>query len=202
MMYKLTGPLAQALRHWPLLTGIAGALFGLTVVGLLIAGLMTPDLVPATSNGKIVVTGISGQGLREGKTSWRFAAIRSEFSLDGSVQTFHNATATYYLRGKPTYRIAAGEVTVDTRSMNYSADQGIHVWSIGLPEKQHFRSQTLVWNNSTQILTCPGDTDLLYHGVAIHTDHLSANLITGMVTTGQSVAKIGAPSPAPLSTSR
>jgi hypothetical protein len=196
------GFLEAAQRRWALWFGIAAGAFALTIVGFVVAGLMTPDLVPATSNSKIVINRISGQGLREGKTSWHFAAERAEFSVDGTVQTYHNATATYFLRGRPMYRIRAGEVTVDTRSLNYSADQGVHVWSIGLPENQHFITEALVWNNSTQILNCPGDTDVLYQGVETRTNRLSANLVTGMISTGQSIAKVGAPSPAQTSASR
>lgn len=198
----MTGLMRAARQRWQLVAAVAGAVFGAAIASLIVAGLMTPDLVPATRNAKIVVTGISGQGLREGHTSWLFASSRSDFSVDGALQTYHNTTATYYLRGKPTYRVVAGEVTLDTRSMNYSADKGVRVWSIGLPEKQHFISQTLIWNNATQTLICPGDTDLLYHGVAIHTNHLAANLITGTVTTGQSIANVGQSSPTRPSTNR
>jgi hypothetical protein len=189
-------------RRWRLMAGIAGAAFGLSILYFLITGLMTPDLVPASKLQAISVTGISGQGLREGHTSWRFSAQRADFSVDGAVQTYHNATATYYLRGKPTYKIIAGEITVDSRSFNYSADKGVHVWSMGLPEKQHFISQALNWNNGTQTLTSPGTTDLLYHGIAIKTNHMSANLITGMVTLGQSIANVGSGAPTPPSASR
>ncbi|HME80558.1 MAG TPA: hypothetical protein VKF82_00630 [Candidatus Eremiobacteraceae bacterium] len=202
MIHFFYALIEAAYRRWPLWAGIAGAAFALTIVGFLVAGLMTPDLVPATGTSKIVINRIAGQGLREGKTSWHFAAERAEFSVDGTVQTYHNATATYYLRGHPMYKITAGEVTVDTRSLNYSADQGVHVWSIGLPENQHFITQALVWNNSTQILNCPGDTDVLYQGVETRTNRLSANLVTGMISTGQSIAKVGPPSPAPTSASR
>lgn len=202
-MTRLLMELLQAAhKRWPLWTAAAGATFGATIVFFIAAGLMTPDLVPATKNAKIVISGISGQGLREGHTSWRFASKSSEFSIDGAVQTYQLATATYYLRGRPTYRIVAGEVTVDARTLNYSADKGVHVWSVGLPEKQHFISQALVWNNAAQTLTSPGDTDLLYHGVAIHTTHLSANLVTGTVTTGQSIANVGQSSPTRPSTNR
>jgi len=190
-------------RRWRLWAGIAGGLFFLTILYFLITGLMIPDAVPQTPSVQgILVTGISGQGLRAGRTSWRFAAQRADFSTDGAIQTYHHASATYYLRGRPTYRILAGEITVDSRSLNYSADQGVHVWSVGLPEKQHFISQALNWNNGTQTLTSPGTTDLLYHGVAIKTNHMSANLVTGMVTTGQSIANFGPNGPTPTSTSR
>jgi hypothetical protein len=202
MFAKLSDGLAALRKRLPLVAAIAGGAFALTIVGFLIAGLMTPDLVPATSNAKIVVNNITGQGLHDGRTSWRFASSRSEFSVDGAIQTYHNANATYYLRGKPTYRIIAGEVTLDTRSLNYAADKGVHVWSIGLPEKQHFVTQSLVWNNNSQLLNCPGDTDLLYHGVAIHTTHLAANLQTGMITTGESIANVGQSSPTRPSTNR
>lgn len=188
--------LAALRRRWPLITGVALGAFGLSILYLLITGLTTPDLVPATHDAKIVVTGISGQGLREGHTSWRFSAKKSEFSIDGATQTYHDAAATYYLRGKPTYKIIATEVTLDSRTGNYTADKGVRVWSVGLPEKQHFWTQALLWNNGTQTLVCPGDTDLLYHGLAIKTNHLSANLLTGMVTFGHSTAKVeGAPTP-------
>jgi hypothetical protein len=100
------------------------------------------------------------------------------------------------------YRIVAGEITVDSRSLNYSADGGVHVWSVGLPEKQHFITQSLVWNNSTQMLNCPGDTDVLYQGIQTRTDHLTANLVTGTITTGQSIAKVPGPSTARPSTNR
>jgi hypothetical protein len=190
------------LRRWETWVVAAGILIGALLIYLMISGLMTPDLVPATTNAKIEVTGISGQGLHDGRTSWRFSAAKSEFSIDGTVSTYHDAAATYYLRGKPTYKIAAGEITVDSRSMNYNASKGVRVWSLGLPDKQHFVTDALVWNTAAQTLTCPGPTDLSYHGVAIRTDHLSANLATGMITTGKSVAKVGAGGPAPTSTNR
>ncbi|MBV8170977.1 MAG: hypothetical protein JO219_03500 [Candidatus Eremiobacteraeota bacterium] len=191
-----------ASKRWPVWVGVGGALFGLTFIFFLVAGLMTPDLVPANGDAKIVIKGISGQGEHEGKTSWLFAADKAEFSTDGAVQTYHNATATYYFRGRPMYRVVAGEITVDTRSLNYSADRGVRVWSLGLPEKQHFYTESLVWNNGTQMLNCPGDTDLLYQGVQTKTNHLTANLVTGMITTGQSIAKVGQPSTTRPSTSR
>ena len=202
MIFRLTDWLMAAWRRLPLYATIVGAAFGLSILYFLISGLMTPDLVPASKAQAISVTGISGQGLHEGHTSWRFSAQRADFSVDGAVQTYHNAAATYYLRGKPTYKIIAGEITVDSRSLNYSAANGVHVWSIGLPEKQHFISQALNWNNGTQTLTSPGTTDLLYHGIAVKTNHMSANLITGMVTLGQSIANVGSGAPTPTSTSR
>ena len=193
----------QALaRRWPLWAGIAGGLFSAAILYFLISGLMTPDAVPESKAQAITVTGISGQGLHAGHTSWHFAADRADFSTDGAIQTYHRASATYYLRGRPVYRIMAGQITVDSRSLNYSADQGVHVWSVGLPEKQHFITQALNWNNGTQTLTSPGTTDLLYHGVAVKTNHMSANLVTGMVTLGQSIAKVNPNGPAPTSTSR
>ena len=193
----------DVVRRWRLWAGVAGGLFFLTILYFLISGLLIPDAVPEAPRSQgILVTGISGQGLRAGHTSWRFAAQRADFSTDGAIQTYHHASATYYLRGKPTYRILAGEITVDSRSLNYSADQGVHVWSVGLPEKQHFISQALNLNNCTQTLTSPGTTDLLYHGIAIKTNHMSANLITGMVTLGQSIANVNSNGPTPPSTTR
>jgi len=188
--------------RWPLWAGIAGIAFGCAILFFLIAGLLTPDLVPAAHDSKIVITGISGQGLREGRTSWRFGAARSEFSVDGAQQTYHAARATYYLRGKPTYKIVAGTVMLDTRTLDYVASDGVRVWSVGLPEQQHFITDSLHWNNATQTLACPGYTDLLYHGLAIRTDHLSANLVTGMVTLGRSKADVETPAPTPPSANR
>jgi len=182
-------------RRWHLWAAIAGIAFGCGVLYFLIAGLLTPDLVPKQAESKIVITGISGQGLREGRTSWRFAAARSEFSVDGAQQTYHGATATYYLRGKPTYKIVASSVTIDTRTLDYIASGGVRVWSVGLPEHQRFITDALRWNNASQTLVCPGRTSLLYHGLAINTDHLSANLVTGLVTTGRSKANVGTPAP-------
>lgn len=189
-------------NRWPLWAGIAGGTFGCLILFYLIKGLLTPDLVPQSHDSKIVITGISGQGLREGRTSWRFGAARSEFSVDGAQQTYHRATATYYLRGKPTYKIVAGTVMLDTRTLDYIASDGVRVWSVGLPEQQHFITDSLRWNNATQTLACPGYTDLLYHGLAIRTDHLSANLVTGMVTLGRSKADVETPAPTPLSANR
>jgi len=194
--------LEYAAKRWSLWLGTVGAVVGVSIVVLLIAGLMTPDLVPATTDAKIVINGISGQGEHDGKTSWLFGADTAEFSTDGAVQTYHNATATYYLRGRPMYRIIAGEITVDTRSLNYSADKGVRVWSVGLPQPQHFYTQSLVWNNGTQMLNCPGDTDVLYQGIQTKTNHMTANLVTGMITTGQSISKVGQPLPARPSTNR
>lgn len=189
-------------HRWPLWVGIISAVYGLTILYYLIAGLLTPDLVPKSTDSKIVITGISGQGLREGRTSWRFAAARSDFSVDGTQQTYHAATATYYLRGKPTYKIVAGLVTLDTRTLDYVASDGVRVWSVGLPERQHFITDSLRWNNATQMLACPGYTDLLYHGLAIKTDHLSANLVSGLVTLGRSKADVETPAPVRPSANR
>ena len=189
-------------RRWQTWVGGAALLFGLSIVYFLVTGLMMPDLVPVNTQAKIVIKGIAGQGMREGRTSWRFSAQKSEFSVDGATQLYHRAYATYYLQGKPTYKIVAGDVTVDARSLNYTASNGVHVWSIGLPENQHFITQALMWNNGLQTLTCPGLTDVLYHGVAIKTDHLTANLVTGMVTLGQSTAKVGTTLPTPPSANR
>jgi hypothetical protein len=189
-------------RRWPVWAAAVAIAFGCGILYFLIAGLMTPDLVPAATQSKIVISGISGQGLREGHTSWRFAARRSEFSPDGAQQTYHAATATYYLRGKATYKIVAALVTIDAHTLDYSASQGVRVWSIGLPDKQRFITDALHWNNAAQTLVCPGRTALLYHGLAINTDHLSANLVTGMVTLGRSKADVGTPAPIPISTNR
>lgn len=189
-------------QRWPVWIGILGGAYGLAILYYLIAGLLTPDLVPRTGDSKVVITGISGQGLREGHTSWRFAAARSDFSVDGTQQAYHSATATYYLRGKPTYKIVAGLVTLDTRTLDYIASDGVRVWSIGLPDKQHFITDSLHWNNATQTLVCPGYTDVMYHGLAIKTDHLSANLVSGLVTLGRSKADVETPAPIRPSTNR
>lgn len=182
----------RALFRWKTLAIVAAIAFFAAIGYYLISGLFMPDVTPHQQpDSTIVVHDVKGQAVGGGHSSWQFAAVTSEASTDGATIRYHDARATYLLRNKPAYKLVAAEVILDSRTQNYTATHGVHVWSVGGGETQTFRTQQLVWNNSTQTLICPSTVKLEYHGVGLVTKHLNINLSTGALTLGASSADIG-----------
>jgi hypothetical protein len=158
----------------------------------LITALLMPDVVQAPQQqSNIVIHDVKGQAVGGGHSSWQFAAASSEASTDGATITYHDASATYSLRHKAAYKLTAGKVILDSRTQNYTASSGVHVWSVGGGENQTFRTEQLIWNNSTQTLVCPSNVRLQYHGVGLVTKNMRVNLTTGNLKLGSSSADIG-----------
>ncbi len=182
----------RALLRWKTLAIVAAIGFFGAIGYYLISALIMPDTAPQVQQqNTILVRDVKGQAVGGGHSSWQFEAATSEASTDGATVTYHDARATYLLRGKPAYRLVAAQVILDSRTQNYTATKGVHVWSVGGPETQTFRTEQLVWNNSTQTLICPSPVKLQYHGVGLVTKHMNMNLTSGVLTLGASTTDIG-----------
>jgi hypothetical protein len=160
------------------------AFFGV-IAYLLISALLTPDAQTGGGQTQLQMSHVLGQGQRGTQLGWRFNADSSDISTDGLVTTYHHIRGgTYYVNGKPAYKITAGSVTLDMRTQNYTGYGGVHVWSIRPRDIQDLRTETVSWNNPLQLLTCPNTVHIRYKGYAMTTAHLTANFLTGNSSLG------------------
>lgn len=167
------------------------AFFGMLLYFLLSA-LLSPDTTTSSGQSQVEMRKVVTQGERGTQLGWRFIADRSEISTDGSVTTYHNVTnGTYYKNGKPAYHMTAGQLTLDTRTQNYTGWGGVHVWSVKTHDLEDIKTLTLSWNNPLQTLVCPTTVRVKYKGYALVTSHLTANLQTGTSTLGSTSVRGG-----------
>jgi len=195
---RLMGSLYAALRRlkwgWILLGVVI-----VYLVYLLIGGLLTPETPTEPGANLMIMRGIVSEG-SNGQSGWHFEASQSEISPDGFTTTYHGVkNATFFRNGQPAYRLTANMVTVDSRSLNYSANGGVHVWSTDKTLPDDLQTDDAYWNQGGQMLTCPGATSFLYRGTKMHTTHMTVNLQTGASTLGDtSIDYFKIPSPTPL----
>jgi hypothetical protein len=164
--------------------GVVAALF-LVAAYFLVTALLTPDLTNPSTQQQIQMHQIIGQGERGTQLGWRFLADSSELSTDGEFTTYHGVRrGTYYLKGKPAYELTADQVTLDMRSDNYTATGTVHVWSVRPQDLSDLRTETVLWNNPLQTLTCPTKVKVRYKGYDFVTSRLQANFANGMSSLG------------------
>lgn len=166
---------------------VGGFVIALVLVAgyFLVTALLTPDLTNPAGQQQIQMHQIIGQGERGTQLGWRFVADSSELSTDGQVTTYHGVRrGTYYLKGKPAYELTADQVTLDMRSQNYTATGAVHVWSVRPRDLSNLVTQTVLWNNPLQTLTCPSQVRVRYKGYNFVTTRLQSNFQTGLSSLG------------------
>ena len=153
--------------------------FGL-IAYFLVSALLTPDVPSNGGQAQLEMNRIVGQGEKGTQLGWRFKADRSDISTDGLVTTYHHVNnATYYVNGKPAYKMTAGAVTLDMRTQNYTGNGGVHVWSVRPNDIEDLKTEVVSWNNPLQMLICPRAVRVKYKGFALTTAHFTANFSTG-----------------------
>jgi len=167
---------------------------GLVIVGTLayylISALLMPDSPADLGQPQITMSKVQGQGEHGTQLGWRFVADSSQTSTDGMLTTYrHIHDGTYYLKGKPAYKITADQVVVDLRSMNYTASGAVHVWSVLPRDLSDLRTEDLSWNNPLQTLICPSQVHARYKGYEIETARLQVNLLSGISSLGSTSIK-------------
>jgi len=181
----MTNPFRRFLRKPSVWIGGAALAFFAVIAYLLISALMTPDIQDNGGQTQLQMNHIVGQGEHGTQVGWRFQADRSDISPDGLVTTYHHVHGgTYYINGKPAFKITAGSLTLDMRTQNYTAFGGVHIWSVRANDLEDLKTATLSWNNPLQLLTCPGVVHLKYKGYGMTTAHLTANFLTGSSSLG------------------
>ncbi|HXW52181.1 MAG TPA: LPS export ABC transporter periplasmic protein LptC [Candidatus Acidoferrales bacterium] len=166
---------------------VGGFVAALVLAGgyFLITALLTPDIPPSLGQPQIQMRQVIGQGERGTQLGWRFVADSSELSTDDEVTTYHNVRrGTYYLDGKPAYELTADQVTLDMRSQNYTATGAVHVWSVRKRDLSDLRTETVLWNNPLQMITCPAQVRVRYKGFDFVTSRLQSNFGTGVSSLG------------------
>ena len=167
-----------------------GLLFAGAIAYYLVSALLMPDAPASFGQPQITMNKVEGQGERGTQLGWKFVADSSETSPDGMVTTYHHVReGTYYLKGKPAYKLTADEVTLDLRSMNYTGSGSVHVWSVRPRDLSDMRTENVAWNNPLQMLTCPTSVRVKYKGYDMVTSHLQANLLSGSSTLGSTSIK-------------
>lgn len=160
------------------------ALFGI-VVYFLVSALLMPDAPAIFGQQKIKMQRVQAQGQRGTQLGWKFEADSSDTSTDGMITTYHQVRqGTYYLKGKPAYRLTANEVTLDLRSQNYTGSGAVHVWSVRPRDLSDLKTDNVMWNNPLQTLTCPSEVHVKYKGFDMVTSHLQTNLQNGQSSLG------------------
>jgi len=182
---QMVARIAPALRRWETWVAAAVVLFLGTLAYYMIAGLLTPVAPSQSSQQIMIMRGIKGQAERAGKLGWRFTADSTNASADGSVTTYYRTVATYYDSGKARFRMTAPQVEVDSRSANYTAQGGVHVWSLGRAPGQDFKTLYVVWSQASQLLSCPNEVRLIDRGTTLVTSHMNVNLRTGDTQLGR-----------------
>jgi len=164
--------------------GFVIALFAIAGI-LLLTAFLTPDMKTTMGQPQIQMHQIVGQGERGTQLGWRFEADSSELSTDGQLTTYHGVRkGTYYLNGKPAYELTANQVTLDMRSENYTASGSVHVWSVRKSDLSDLKTETVLWNNPLQTLTCPSKVRVRYKGYNFATTRLQSNFTTGSTSLG------------------
>ena len=165
------------------------AFFG-TIIYFLASALLSPDAPPSFGQPQIEMHNVEGQGQRGNQIGWKFVADSADTSTDGAVTTYHHIKeGTYFLKGKPAYKLTADTVTLDMRTQNYSAAGNVHVWSVRARDLSDLRTDNLLWNNPLQTLTCPARVNVKYKGYDLVTAHLQANLLNGTSSLGSTSIK-------------
>jgi LPS export ABC transporter protein LptC len=189
-------------RRWQTWVWIAVLALGGYIVYLLVTGLLTPQEPVQPSDNQMEMHGVVGQG-SHGPSHWQFTADSSEISADGYTTTYHGVhQATYYRAGKPAYHLTATTITVDARNQNYTASEGVHMWSVAPHDAEDIRTTDAYWNNSAQLLTCTTPATLIYKGSELRTTGLTVNLRTGLAEFGDTSVDFIRPSPTPTSANR
>ena len=168
---------------------------------LLVSGLLTPAPTSAPSDDEMQMHDIISRG-QHGKSGWRFTADSSVISPDGYTTTYRQVRDATFLRdGRPAYRLTAGTVTVDSRNENYSATDGVHIWSNSPTLPDDLQTSDAYWDQAGQTPTCPTATRFVYHGALMITTHMTVDLDTGASQLGDtSVDYFNTPGPVRAST--
>ena len=171
-------------RFW--LTAIAVLFLG-GYLYLFISAILAPPLPPVVGSNSVVMRTLHVIGQHGPKLGWSFSADSSSTSLDGAYTTYKNVRdGTYYDHGKPAYHISAQQVTLDTRSQNYSATGDVHVWAVTGVQPRDIRADGLTWSQPMQTLTCPTNMTVHYAGSTYSGTNLIVNFRDGTIHTGPS----------------
>ncbi|HKW45273.1 MAG TPA: hypothetical protein VJN22_06400, partial [Candidatus Eremiobacteraceae bacterium] len=111
----------------------------------------------------------------------------SETSVDGALTTYKNVRdGTYFEHGKPAYHISANQVTLDTRSQNYSASGGVHIWAVTGEQPRDIKADSLNWSQPLQTLSFPSGVTVLYESSSYSGRNLYVDFRDGSIHTGKS----------------
>jgi hypothetical protein len=164
-----------------------GALALAAYLYLFISAILSPPMPPVTNANTVVMRALHVVGQRGPKLGWSFSADSSETSVDGSFTTYHNIRdGTYYEHGKPAYHISAKQVTLDTRSQNYSASGAVHIWAVTGVQPRDIKTDGLTWSQALQSMSCPNDVTVLYGNDSYKGRSLWIDFRNGTMHTGQS----------------
>lgn len=182
---QLMDRLRRLLRSPALWIGVATAAFFGLIAYFLISALLTPDVQGNGGQTQLQMSHVIGQGEKGTQLGWRFNADRSEISTDGLVTTYHHVRGgTYYVNGKPAYKMTAGSVTLDMRTQNYTGVGGVHVWSVRPNDIEDLQTEVVSWNNPLQMLICPRTVHIKYKGLNMTIAHFTTNFLTGNSSLG------------------
>jgi len=172
-------------RRPALVVWLVLAVLACFAVYFLVTALLMPDAPAIFGQAQIKLHKVEGQGERGTHLGWKFAADSADTSTDGLMTTYHHVRrGVYYLKGKPAYKLTAGEVTLDMRSQSYTGSGNVHVWSVRPRDLSDVRTENIIWNNPAQTLTCPTEVHVKYKGFNMVTSHLQANLVNGTSSLG------------------
>ena len=168
---------------------LAGA--GVLAVGgylyLFISAIVAPPMAPVTNANTVVMRALHVIGEHGPKLGWSFTADSSETSVDGGFTTYHNVRdGTYYEHGKPAYHISARLVNLDTRTQNYSASGGVHIWAVTGEQPRDIRAEDLTWSQPMQTLSCPNKVTVTYRASTYSGNDMFINFRDGSVHMGKS----------------
>jgi hypothetical protein len=168
---------------------VAGA--AVFVVGgylyLFISAILAPPLPPITNADTVIMRALHVVGEHGAKLGWSFTADSSETAVDGGFTTYHNVhDGTYFEHGKPAYHISAKQIVLDTRSQNYSATGSVHIWAVTGAQPRDIRSESMMWNQPLQTLSCPEQVTVRYTGSKFTGTDVYINFRDGSIHTGQS----------------
>jgi LPS export ABC transporter protein LptC len=168
---------------------VAGA--AVFVVGgylyLFISAILAPPLPPITNADTVIMRALRVVGEHGAKLGWSFTADSSETAVDGGFTTYHNVhDGTYFEHGKPAYHISAKQIVLDTRSQNYSATGSVHIWAVTGAQPRDIRSESMMWNQPLQTLSCPEQVTVHYTGSQFTGTDVYINFRDGSIHTGQS----------------
>jgi hypothetical protein len=171
--------------NWKLVSIIGGSAIALFFIGgILLAGIDTPALPPATQ--PIVLKGGHVEGNRISTKSWSLDYAAAHMSPDGTSGTIDGVrNGIVYKDGKPYLKLSAEHVSFNTASLDFTAIGHVHVERDRPGDNQVFDTDLVVWTNGAKLLRLDHPSYIRSGGHMLKIDKVTVNFVTDEISIGR-----------------